>query len=79
MADEITIDIGFRGPSGPPGPSGDSGPRGPAGQPGVQGVAGPQGPRGADGQSVTITVTTSQQVFDAATPGPLELLVLTDA
>lgn len=34
------------------------------------------GSAGADGQSVTITVAADQAAFDAATPGPLELVVL---
>lgn len=33
------------------------------------------GPRGNDGQSLTITRVTTQAAFDAAAPGPLELVV----
>lgn len=36
-------------------------------------------PSGADGQSAVITVFTNEAAFNAYTPGPLELAVLTDA
>lgn len=36
-------------------------------------------PTVTDGESATITTVTTQAAFDAATPGPLELVVLTSA
>ena len=45
-------------------------------------LQGPQGLAGADGQdgvNVTITATTDQSVYDAATPTATELVVLYDA
>ncbi len=74
--------VGPQGPQGPAGPAGATGPDGPTGNTGPAGPTGPQGATGATGpagQSVTITTTTSQAVFDAATPGPLEIVVLTSA
>lgn len=71
------------GPVGPVGPQGEVGPEGPQGIQGEIGPVGPAGadgatgPAGADGQSVTITTVTTQQAFDDATPGPLEIVVRT--
>lgn len=58
------------------GAQGDVGPDGPQGPVGPEGPAGPEGPQGPQGQNVTITVVADQAAFDAATPGPLELVVL---
>lgn len=46
---------------------------------GPQGETGATGPAGANGQSVTITTTTNEATFNAATPGAYEILVLTNA
>lgn len=73
---------GASGPAGPastvPGPEGPIGLDGPQGVMGGQGVPGEQGIQGPPGTSATITVYTDAAAFDAATPGPLELAVLTD-
>lgn len=66
-------------PAGPQGDTGPAGPTGPQGETGAQGPAGPQGETGAAGDSVTITVLTDEAAFNAATPGALEIVVLTDA
>ena len=63
----------LEGPEGPPGQKGDTGEAGATGAPGADGAD------GADGQNVTITVLTDPSAFEAATPGALELVVLTDA
>lgn len=78
-------DAGDTGPQGPQGLKGDTGDQGPIGLTGPEGPEGPQGiqgPAGVDGQdgvNVTITTTTDQAVFDAATPAATELVVLYDA
>lgn len=66
-------DTGSIGPQGPKGDKGDKGPKGDKGDKGDQGTPGIQG---NPGQSATITVVTTQAAFDAATPGPTELVVL---
>lgn len=73
---------GPTGPQGPVGPTGPEGPQGPKGDPGPEGPIGPTGetgPPGEVGQSVTVTVYTDPAAFASATPGPLELAVLTSA
>lgn len=67
------------GPPGPAGPAGPTGPQGPAGPAGPAGATGAAGPAGANGQNVTITTFTDEAAFNAATAGPLQLLVLIDA
>lgn len=71
--------IGLTGPEGPQGLKGDTGDQGPIGLTGPKGDTGDQGPSGADGTNVTITATTDQAVYDAATPSATELVVLYDA
>ncbi|GLK63358.1 hypothetical protein [Paracoccus kondratievae] len=63
----------------PRGDTGEQGPQGPVGPTGPVGERGPAGDDGADGQSATITVFADEAAFDAYTPGPLELAVLTNA
>lgn len=65
---------GLQGVQGSPGPAGEAGARGERGLQGTQGVQGNPGPAG---QSVTITTVTTQAAYDAATPGPLEIVVRT--
>jgi len=45
----------------------------------LRGVEGTDGTNGVDGQSVIITATTDQTVYDTATPNALELVVLYSA
>ncbi|AZB63132.1 collagen-like protein [Cereibacter sphaeroides] len=87
---EVALDAGFVGTEaqwiaslrGPKGDMGDPGPAGPQGEPGAagpqgdEGPAGPQGPAGQDGASAVITVVADQAAFDAAVPGPGELVIL---
>lgn len=54
------------------GPMGDTGPKGDTG---ARGGTGSKGDKGDPGQSWTITTVTTQAAFDAATPGPLDLVV----
>lgn len=61
-----------------PGPMGPQGPAGPEGPKGDKGDTGAAGSPGEPGQSVTITVLTDADAFAAHTPGPLELVVLTN-
>lgn len=71
--------VDVRGAQGATGAEGQQGAQGPEGPQGPQGAVGPEGPQGApgtDGTNVTITVAADQAAFDAATPGPLELVVL---
>lgn len=49
---------------------------GPKGDKGDKGDPGDDGTDGADGTNVTITVAADQDAYDAATPGPTELVVL---
>lgn len=80
---EVSYDDGVlsipRGNTGEQGPQGPVGPTGPVGPIGPVGERGPAGDDGADGQSATITVFADEAAFDAYTPGPLELAVLTNA
>ncbi|ABN78435.1 collagen-like protein [Cereibacter sphaeroides] len=78
-------DMGDPGPAGPKGDTGDAGPQGEPGAAGPQGDEGPagpqgdpgpQGPAGQDGASAVITVVADQAAFDAAVPGPGELVIL---
>lgn len=64
---------GLQGATGAQGPQGEVGPAGPEGPVGPEG---PQGPQGPQGTNVTITVAVDQAAFDAAIPGPTELVVL---
>lgn len=88
---QLSIPRGDIGPPGAEGPAGERGPQGEQGIQGPQGLQGPAGakgdkgdkgdrgdagPSGAPGQNVTITTVTTQPEFDAATPGPTELVVL---
>lgn len=71
--------IGPQGAQGPVGPAGATGPAGAVGARGPTGAAGPAGatgPGGAAGTSATIVVVTTDADFEAATPGPLEMVVL---
>jgi hypothetical protein len=78
---DVAVAEGFEGDEqawlaslvGPQGEKGDTGDQGPQGEPGQNGL------NGADGQNVTITTFTDEGAFNAATAGPLELLVLLDA
>ncbi|MDB6455043.1 hypothetical protein [Falsirhodobacter sp. 20TX0035] len=68
-------DAGATGDVGPVGPKGDSGATGLKGDTGATGPKGDTGATGAAGASVTITTVTTQAAYDAAVPGPTELIV----
>ena len=81
---------GPQGPQGDPGPQGEQGLQGPQGEPGPQGEQGPQGPPGADGEDAVLPtniitgdgisqiVALTQAEYDALTPDPATLYVITD-
>lgn len=71
--------VGPQGATGATGPAGATGPEGATGPAGADGAPGADGADGADGESVTITTFTDETAFNAATAGPLELLVLLNA
>jgi len=67
-------DPGPEGPAGPIGPQGDPGPAGADGEQGLQGARGPQGDPGPAGTSF---VAITQAEYDALTPDPDTLYVVT--
>ena len=72
--------VGADGPRGPAGPQGNLGPQGPQGVQGELGPQGVQGELGPQGPEGTVPVVSLEQAaYDALTPDPETLYVITDA